>query len=197
MRIAMKRLHALLLGCAFVPAIALSSAAAAADLPYKAPAPAYAPSYFSWTGFYAGSNGGYGWSNSFADNAKGAIYGGQVGYNLQFSSFVVGLEGDFQGTSIKSSQDLGGGGTVEGKIPAFATVRGRVGFAFDRMMLYGTGGWAYTDSKLNISGPGGSAEASIWISGFTHDNNHKKTKRKHKSVMGEYLFVHSGDTTVT
>src|SRR3569833_1416916 len=124
MRIAMKRLHALLLGCAFVPAIALSSAAAAADLPYKAPAPAYAPSYFSWTGFYAGINGGYGWSSSFADNAKGAIYGGQVGYNMQFSSFVVGLEGDFQDTNNKTNQEHNNGVTVEGKIPAFATVRG-------------------------------------------------------------------------
>ncbi len=193
----MKRLHALLLGCAVVPAFALTSTAMAADIPLKAPAPAiYAP-YFSWTGFYAGINGGYGWSSSFADNAKGAIYGGQVGYNLQLSSFVVGLEGDFQGTSIKASQDLGGGVTVEGKIPAFATVRGRVGFAFNRMMIYGTGGWAYTDSKLKITGPGGSAEASHWSSGYALGGGLEWAVWDRWSVKGEYLYVHSGDTSVT
>ena len=193
----MKRFHALLLGCAAVPAVALTSAAMAADIPLKAPAPAYYAPAFSWTGFYAGINAGYGWSNSFADNAKGAIYGGQVGYNLQFSSFVVGLEGDFQGASIKSSQDHGGGVTVEGKIPAFATERGRVGFAFNRMMHYGTRGRANTDTKQSNSAPGGSAEASNWSSGYALGGGLEWAVWDRWSVKGEYLYVHSGDTTVT
>ena len=193
----MKRLHALLLGCAFVPALALTSTAMAADIPLKAPAPAYYPAYFSWTGFYAGINGGHGWSTSFADKADGAVYGGQLGYNMQLGSFVVGLEGDFQGTSIKASEDLGGGATVEGKIPAFATVRGRVGYAFNRALLYGTGGWAYTNTKLSLSAPGGSVDASNWSSGWTLGGGLEWAVWDRWSVKGEYLYVASGDTTLT
>ena len=192
----MKRIYALLFAGACMPALAMSTASAA-DLPYKAPAPAYYAPAFSWTGFYAGINGGYGWSSSFADNAKGAVYGGQLGYNWQLGSFVLGLEGDFQGSTIKASQNLGGGVTVEGKIPAFATVRGRVGYAFNRALIYGTGGWAYTDSKLKISGPGGSAEASNWSSGWTLGGGLEWAVWDRWSVKGEYLYVASGDTTVT
>lgn len=191
----MKRFHAFMLGCVCLPALAV--AASAADIPLKAPAPAYYAPYFSWTGFYAGVNGGYGWSSSFADNAKGGVYGGQLGYNWQINNFVLGIEGDFQGSTIKATQDVGGGVTVEGKIPAFATVRGRVGYAFNRALIYGTGGWAYTDSKLKISGPGGSAEASNWSSGWTLGGGLEWAVWDRWSVKGEYLYVASGDTTVT
>lgn len=192
----MKRIHAFMLGCVCLPALAMS--ASAADMPLKAPAPAYYAPYFSWTGFYAGINGGYGWSTSFADKAKGGIYGGQLGYNWQMgSNFVLGIEGDFQGTTIKASQDLGGGVTAEGKIPAFATVRGRVGYAFNRALIYGTGGWAYTNTKLSLTGPGGSISDSTWSSGWTAGGGLEWAVWDRWSVKGEYLYVASGDTTLT
>ncbi|MBS0247399.1 MAG: porin family protein [Proteobacteria bacterium] len=191
----MKRLHALLLGCAFVPAVALSTPASAADLPLKAPPPAYLPTYFTWTGLYAGINGGYGWSSSFADNAKGAVYGGQLGYNMQFGGLVAGVEGDFQGTTIKATETAGTT-TVEGKIPAFATVRGRLGYAFDRMMIYGTGGWAYTRTKLSLSAPGGSVDGSAWSSGYAIGGGVEWAVWDRWSLKGEYLYVASGDVTL-
>jgi outer membrane immunogenic protein len=56
---------------AAVSAIALTQIASAADLPRKAPpyrpSPAPPPVYYSWTGFYAGLNAGYHWSNSSVD----------------------------------------------------------------------------------------------------------------------------------
>jgi outer membrane immunogenic protein len=96
--------------CVGLLAVTLTSVAAfatahAADLAVKAPvykAPIVAP--FSWTGFYAGIEGGGGWSKeSWLDNngggftsdfkANGAILGGQAGYRWQTGQFVFGVEG--------------------------------------------------------------------------------------------------------
>jgi outer membrane immunogenic protein len=76
----------------------------------------------SWTGFYAGVNGGYAWSNtdarsihifhsggtpnpagpySYGLDESGAFGGGQVGFNYQISRFVAGVEADIQGSDIK------------------------------------------------------------------------------------------------
>lgn len=190
----MKRFHALLLACVCLPPFAVS--ASAADIPLKAPAPAYYAPYFSWTGFYAGINGGYGWSDSFADNAKGGVYGGQVGYNWQIGSFVLGVEGDFQGTTIKATETIGAV-TAEGKIDAFATVRGRIGYAFNRALIYGTGGWAYTKTKLKLSAGAASIEDSAWGSGYAIGGGLEWAVWDRWSVKGEYLYIDSGDTTLT
>jgi outer membrane immunogenic protein len=78
----------------------------------------------------------------------GFVGGGQVGYNYQIGSFVVGLETDIQ------YADLGGGratfapGAFLGDSNDgnwFGTVRARAGFAFDRALIYATGGFAYGD----------------------------------------------------
>jgi outer membrane immunogenic protein len=82
--------------------------ASAADMPLKAPPPP--PPVMSWTGWYAGVNGGYSWgdwdSSSLAaifpggtgarPDVKGWFGGVQAGYNWQVSSqWVLGIEGDF------------------------------------------------------------------------------------------------------
>src|ERR1700716_1079060 len=71
----------------------------------------------SWAGVYLGAHGGYGWGdNDFLSvlssdplltlggiKSKGAIYGGQAGYNWQFGKVVTGVELDFSGADIKGS----------------------------------------------------------------------------------------------
>ena len=171
------------------------SAVSAADLAVKAPvAPVVAPAY-SWAGFYIGGNVGYSWgraaSNLNADpvtvnlNAltpfntpgfagsdtltpKGAIGGGQIGYNWQTSpNWVFGVEADLQASGEKASRSfsnpfsftapppnppfpVAGIATMDyaADITWFGTVRGRVGYALDRVMLYATGGLAYGGVKL-------------------------------------------------
>jgi len=188
-----------LTACAAVLSLAMAAPSQAADLSrpiYKAqPAPYYVPG-FIWTGFYAGINGGYGWSDSFADDAKGAVYGGQLGYNWQTGNFVFGVEGDFQGTSIKASETIGVA-TAEGKIKAFATVRGRLGYAVDRLLIYGTGGWAYTNTELSLTVGGASISDSSWGSGYALGGGLEWAIWDRWSVKGEYLYIHSGDTTLT
>src|SRR5580698_5957356 len=116
---------------------AIATAAMAADLPPAAPLPPRAPAAyipapppFSWTGFYVGINGGYGWNqwsnpdgtlavfgNSF--NGSGPVAGGQIGFNYQISQFVVGVDADFDWANIKWSQSVAialGGGIFGGTI---------------------------------------------------------------------------------
>jgi outer membrane immunogenic protein len=102
-----------------------------------------------WGGFYAGINGGY----SFDQQQKhtqmkdeGGFGGGQIGYNWQASSLVLGIETDFQGAALDHSTavTIGGvAGTHKRSIDEFGTVRGRAGFAAGPMLLFVTGGFAY------------------------------------------------------
>ncbi|WP_158816718.1 outer membrane protein [Methylocapsa sp. S129] len=113
----------------------LTSAALAADLPTKKGAPVPYEPTFTWTGFYAGLNAGYGWIDDrgpplcFAPGGvangdiclapgsppgaqvspRGFIGGAQVGYNWQMNpSWLVGVEADFQGSAINGSVNLTG-----------------------------------------------------------------------------------------
>jgi outer membrane immunogenic protein len=178
--------------------LGVATSASAADLPRKAPA-YVAPIGYNWTGFYLGVNGGYGWTGSnAAGDADGFVGGGQIGYNWQAagSPFVFGLEADIQGADISSSAAVGAV-TVTAKANAFGTVRGRIGYAFDRAMIYATGGWAYTRTELSATGPGGSISNSDWSSGYALGGGLEWAAWDRWSVKAEYLYVHSGDVNVT
>lgn len=135
----------------------IASAAVAADLPRRtAPvAPAFtAAPVFTWTGFYAGVNAGYGFGNpkgagsAVWDNTNGFVGGGQIGYNQQFNQFVLGIETDLQGTGMSGKQSSAGAAGDKSRIPYFGTVRARAGYAIDRFMPYVTGGFAYGGSHV-------------------------------------------------
>ena len=104
-----------------IAALAMISAASAADLPRKAlPPPVMAP-VWNWSGFYIGLNGGYSWGHSSRDlnffdpvsgatiatgtgsgrNLNGGVFGGQIGYNWQAANWVFGIEADAQWTGQK------------------------------------------------------------------------------------------------
>jgi outer membrane immunogenic protein len=110
--------------------------AAAADLPnYEAPpAATYSPvPAYNWTGSYAGLVGGYGWGTT-----PGWLGGAFVGYNLQTNqNLVVGIEGD---VTYSSRNGYSNGYDVHNDWNG--TIRGRLGYAVDRFMIYGTGGLA-------------------------------------------------------
>ena len=100
-----------------------------------------------------------GFAGSQSVKPEGIIGGGQFGYNWQFSpNWVVGLETDIQGSGEKASNNFSAivdavtGAAVtnyEAKILWFGTVRGRIGYASDRVMLYATGGLAYGEVKID------------------------------------------------
>jgi outer membrane immunogenic protein len=137
-----------------------ASTAHAADLPGRySPAPAYnALPVFTWTGFYAGLNAGYGWNvgdSRFYDPAFGAVKGrrsggfvggAQAGYNYQFGMFVAGVETDLQYAAVGNKGASYGTTYYPGASDGFfGTIRARAGVAFDRALVYGTGGFAYGD----------------------------------------------------
>jgi outer membrane immunogenic protein len=141
-----------------------SFAATAADVPvYEAPPPAvtYAPTpAFSWSGPYLGLTGGYGWGSG-TGSPKGWLGGGYAGYNFQTNSnLVLGVEGDFTFTGKSGAS---GGSTISN--PWNATVRGRVGYAWDRFLVYGTGGVAFGQVKAVTAGTTESTNKAGWTAG--------------------------------
>ena len=156
---------------ATVALLSLSTAAFAADLPSRrAPAPYVVVPVFTWTGFYIGGNVGGGSGNYstqnignnaaaaanvgttrptfFRTNQTGFTGGGQVGYNYQIGQFVIGVEADASYTDFAKTRSItlaGATDSIRDDLKYLGTVRGRVGYAFDRIMVYGTGGFAYGD----------------------------------------------------
>ena len=165
----------LLSGAAALSAI---GAASAADLPRRAAPPMLPPvPIFTWTGAYFGINAGYissdrsivrtvglngqnGVINGVRPGAvrldnDGFTGGGQIGYNYQVGNFVLGVEADAAYTDIDRTVGfVGNTGALSifrQRLDYLGTVRGRVGLAFDRVLVYGTGGFAYGDTGYAAS----------------------------------------------
>ena len=133
---------------------------AAADLSVRpqvyAPAVAPPPIYSWWTGCYVGGNGGGAWSRprytadngtfveSFNFNPVGGIGGGHIGCQYQWGGLVLGVEGAWSWTNLRHAQPSLISPIRERSvsIDQIATATGKVGWAFDRTMLYVRAGWA-------------------------------------------------------
>lgn len=141
--------------------------ARADGLPERAaPAPApsyYAPPAFNWTGLYAGVylGGAHSvWTIDFFRNnnhghaelgGDGIAGGGWLGYNLQMNSnIVVGVEADLGFTNASQSNQTFDNDFTYSDYGAFGSLRGRLGYAFDRMLVYGTAGLAFANITNNI-----------------------------------------------
>jgi outer membrane immunogenic protein len=152
----MRRFQCALL--ATVAAIGFAPVASAADLPTKGPyykAPVAAPA-FSWTGFYIGGDVGYGWGTSdgtltnsggtspvpYSADPNGIIGGGFLGYNYQINQFVVGVEADWQAADLTGSASSAAY-TMSTRVNDYGSLRGRLGYAMDRWLVFATGGWAW------------------------------------------------------
>ncbi len=200
--------------------IAFTAAANAADM-YRAPESAGGykdgPAYVgvNWSGFYAGVNGGYAWDASsigdqlgvFDISPAGGFGGGQIGYNFQRGNIVFGIEADIQGADIsdavtksvmfdKTPVSI----TVKSSLDYFGTVRGRLGYAFDRTLVYATGGFAFGHITDELSG-----SVTIRDRTFTAAIEDETTSTgyvvgggiEHKfspawSVKGEYQYINLG-----
>jgi outer membrane immunogenic protein len=196
------RCRHLLLAASVLTAIGASTAFAA-DMPTKAYTPMSPTPVTTWTGFYVGLNAGYGWANTNitgaagSSNLNGFVGGGQIGYNWQINSLVLGLEGDIQGTGQRQSASALGI-TVEQKLPWFATARGRLGYAFGpSWMLYATGGAAWVNYKLTASGFGVTVSDDATKAAWTIGGGVEWMFLPKWSVKAEYLYIDTGTTTVT
>lgn len=142
-----------------------ASAACAADMPgYEAPVAAAAPvPSFTWSGPYVGLQAGYSWFD--ADNRlnglspdtspDGFLVGAFAGYNYQFdnSPIVIGVETDINYSDADAKRRTSGfTGLSDTRLRTRGdfngAVRGRIGYAFDRFLVYGAGGLAYSDREV-------------------------------------------------
>jgi outer membrane immunogenic protein len=135
---------------------AMLGPAAAADLQRRydpiPKAPAYYAPLYNWSGFYLGVNGGGGWGRSNWGNTgnfdvSGGLIGGTAGYNWQTGQFVFGVEGDVDWSNIRGRTIVGCALGCQTDNSWLATVRGRVGYSFDRFLPYITGGVAFGDVR--------------------------------------------------
>jgi len=173
-------------------------AAAAADLPLKAPVYA-APVLYNWSGLYLGANIGGAWSND--DPSSTTFIGGfQLGYNLQAGHFLVGVEGDFDWASFDHPDftALSPLGPVQFSDSQkwISTVAARFGFVYGRLLAYGKvgGGWAHDNATLNF--PNGTNWASSntnggWLFGVGLEYGLKPNW----TVKVEYDYLNLGDWT--
>ena len=177
-----------------------ATAAVAADLPRSMPAkaPAYVPVGYNWTGFYLGINGGYGWGGSrwsaFGTSAdpSGGMVGLTAGYNWQGvgSPWVFGLEGDIDWTNMKDRFVSATGPTgCETKNDWLGTARGRIGYAWDRVMPYVTGGAAFGDIEANQLGFAGVHDTKV---GWTVGGGVEAALIGNWTAKVEYLHVDLG-----
>ncbi len=183
-----------LFATALAAALIASSAACAADLP-RGPTPYYsapmAPSgVYNWAGAYAGLNIGYEWgkvTNSVI-NPSGIAGGGQIGYNWQNGQFVFGGETDLQ---ISAADDTFAPWKFSN--PWFGTLRGRVGYAFNNVLLYATLGLAYGDLKGELLGLTESKTETGWAGGIGAEVG----ITPNWSARVEYLYMDLGSRSYT
>jgi outer membrane immunogenic protein len=191
--------------------LTLASSAGAADLPMKsAPPPPPPPAAFTWTGFYFGANIGAAWSNAgnvtVSDPVLGSQSigvgshtgfegGGQIGYNFQAGSFVYGLETDIQGIDTGSTIHWGPYGKLGLSTGSsggyFGTVRGRLGYAIDRTLLYFTGGLAYGGLVANPLQGGATSNVGYALGGGVE---YGLTQNWTVKVEGLYVNLSSGSS---
>jgi outer membrane immunogenic protein len=158
-------------------AVALSACghALAADLP--PPQPYAPPPVFSWTGFYLGMNSGYGYGqSSWNDHTLGStgdfktdgfLIGGTVGANYQIGGLVIGVEadGDWSNADGSTPNTCAPFACVT-QSTWLATVRGRAGWGWDRVFVYGTGGGAFGNIQAGATGlPSASSTQAGWTAG--------------------------------
>jgi outer membrane immunogenic protein len=180
-------------------------------MPYVPPAPAP-----TWAGLYAGVNvgGGFGTSDndfSFASvelPLKGAIGGGQIGYNWQAGPIVFGPEADFQATSLTGSisapciaptcntNNLTA--SYSQNLPWFGTARGRLGYAQTGWLIYATGGYAYGEVDTKATATAGALSAQLNTNqinnGWTVGAGAEMLLAPRWSLKLEYLYVDLGQT---
>ena len=121
-------------------------------------------------------------------DVSGGMVGGTVGYNWQIGQFVVGVEGDIDWAGIKGSTTCCAG-RCKTRNTWLATVRGRLGYAFDRFLPYVTGGLRSATSARPPGFPGGSTTNAGWTVGAGVEFG----IASNVSVKAEYLYVDLGN----
>jgi outer membrane immunogenic protein len=180
-------MNRLVLGAVALTAAGWTASAHGADLPY---APYPPPSGFSWARPYIGGNLGYAWGSVDNNPARPSGFSGgvQAGYNWQTGSWVYGVEGDIQATGADDTF-----APWKFSNPWFGTVRGRIGYALNNILFYGTGGLAFGELRGETFGLSESHATAGWTAGVGAEFGFAPNW----STKIEYLYVDLSNSAFT
>lgn len=170
---------------AAVSAILLAGAAQAADAPYYGGGSSYGSSYApasTWDGFYMGGVLGYGFGDASGFEPDGFLGGITAGINYQVNTLLFGGEADIMVAGISDE------GVEDYDMNWVGTVRGRIGYAFDRFVVFGTGGFAWTNAEYD-----GAGSDTNFHAGWTVGAGLEAAITSRVSAKVEYLYMSFGD----
>ncbi len=168
------------------------------------PAPVY-----NWSGVYIGINGGWGFGTakwtvpptalfplgqSSQLNDNGGVIGGTLGVNFQTGAFVFGAEGDWDYSGINTSTTATictVFGTCQTGNNWLSTLRGRFGFASDRILFYGTAGGAFANMQTTLNGNTNTKTQAGWTAGVGVE----AAFAENWTAKIEYLYVGLGNVS--
>ncbi|MGL5114776.1 MAG: outer membrane protein [Beijerinckiaceae bacterium] len=225
----MKLSHLSLAAVLAAGAMVSPAAAADLGQRFAKPTPVPAMPMFTWTGFYVGGNIGYGFNDmktetvgtplfntlivpgivpsSLKTGRDGLLGGLQAGYNAQFGAFVAGVEADVMLTTRGRNAGFIGNPvfgtqlrtTASADMNYLGTLRGRLGFAADRLLVYATGGLAFADVETTTGVAGVQSPGFVWAGtksdtrfGYTVGAGLEYALTQNWSIKGEYLYYDLG-----
>ena len=165
------------------------------------------------TGFapIPGAQNNYCWGGDFftctfsnSQTATGVLGGAQIGYNFQAGNWVYGLEADFDLSSARKettgpnpAYTFFGNWTNKTGVEALGTARLRLGYAFDRALVYATGGLAYgkmvNKFQAGNGGAGYTWSETNWRTGWTAGGGLEYMLTDRLSIKGEALYYDLGE----
>jgi outer membrane immunogenic protein len=190
--------------------LAVASLAAAAVLTLTS---AQAQVTNPWNGLYVGVNGGYAWqdvggvfdsggvaANLTGSDLNGAVVGGQIGYNWQSNGLLLGVEFDAM-TRAGSEEHISIASTPAAVVGVdmdyLASVRGRLGWAINNWLLYGSVGWGFSRFEFseNIPSTGFTGKLRLEDSGLAYGGGVEWMMMYGVSLRAEYLRYDLGDSS--
>jgi outer membrane immunogenic protein len=169
---------------------------------------AYGPAGgYDWSGFYAGAHAAYGWGGASNDwsnivvpwtldgdiDYQSLMGGVQVGYQQQFDQFVGGIEADLSLGHYYGDDSKFAGAINAIEIDGLSTLRGRLGWAYDNLLAYGTAGVAAASfRKSEVGGPDSNPQLAL---GWTAGGGVEMAVSQDWRLRAEYLHVQLQDVT--
>jgi len=190
----------ILKGLVLAGAIVASASAANAQVVDLWPASSADLGQVKWSGLVVAPYFGYeqlkltGAGREGLRDPKGWRLGGEIGYDYEINHVVIGAAADafytwYDGAGTASNPGF------NTRLTDYGTLRGRLGYAFDRVMIYGTGGYAFGDLSVKNSAAG--LSESKTLSGWTAGAGIDYAYRKNMFVRFELAHISLDQTTFT
>lgn len=195
-----------------------AGSALAADLDAPPPIDDLRPATYDWTGIHVGTIAGGIFTEGHYDvrhfcligpggacgsydpemNGNGAQAGITLGANYQIDNFVFGVEGDWSFGLMGVANNQEPAERTRLDIDNFGTLRGRAGYAFDRTLVYATGGVAFADTEFSSDDAPTTSGLHVadqqWVTGWVVGGGIEHAFTDSISGKLEYMYLMMPDT---